>query len=146
MAEAGPTDQVVEDVRAGYALGGPCLELGALVHGGSAVPDAPVRIPLSVFNRHGLVAGATGTGKTKTLQLMAEQLSTHGVPVFAADVKGTSPAWPHPARRATRSWPERPRSVRNGKRGPARSSCSPWVAPGRACRCVRRSRRSARRC
>ena len=58
------------------------------MHGGSAVPDAPVRIPLSVLNRHGLVAGATSTGKTKTLQLMAEQLSTHGVPVFAADVKG----------------------------------------------------------
>jgi uncharacterized protein len=88
MAEAGPTDQVVEDVRAGYALEGPRLELGALVHGGSVVPDAPVRIPLSVLNRHGLVAGATGTGKTKTLQLMAEQLSTYGVPVFAADVKG----------------------------------------------------------
>ena len=51
-------------------------------------PRAPVRIPLSMINRHGLVAGATGTGKTKTLQLMAEQLSGLGVPVFAADIKG----------------------------------------------------------
>ena len=50
--------------------------------------DARVRIPLGMLNRHGLVAGATGTGKTKTLQLLAEQLSAHGVPVFAADIKG----------------------------------------------------------
>ena len=88
MAEPAPTDQLIEDVRKGYAFEGQCLELGALVHGDTALPDAPVRIPLSVLNRHGLVAGATGTGKTKTLQLMAEQLSAHGVPVFAPDVKG----------------------------------------------------------
>jgi uncharacterized protein len=88
MAESAPTDQLVEDVRKGYAFEGQCLELGALVHGDTALPDVPVRIPLSVLNRHGLVAGATGTGKTKTLQLMAEQLSAHGVPVFAPDVKG----------------------------------------------------------
>src|SRR6185295_16031234 len=47
-----------------------------------------VRIPLAMLNRHGLIAGATGTGKTKTLQLLAEQLSAAGVPVFAADIKG----------------------------------------------------------
>ncbi|MRT44828.1 DUF853 family protein, partial [Xylella fastidiosa subsp. multiplex] len=47
-----------------------------------------IRIPLAVLNRHGLVAGATGTGKTKTLQLVAEQLSAQGVPVFMADIKG----------------------------------------------------------
>ena len=50
--------------------------------------EARVRIPLAMLNRHGLVAGATGTGKTKTLQLLAEQLSAAGVPVFAADIKG----------------------------------------------------------
>src|SRR5688500_10289449 len=55
---------------------------------GDAVPEAQIRIPLGMMNRHGLIAGATGTGKTKTLQLLAEQLSAHGVPVFAADVKG----------------------------------------------------------
>ena len=66
----------------------PALELGAAVVDGEAHPDAPVRIPLAVMNRHGLVAGATGTGKTKTLQLMAEQLSAQGVPVFLADIKG----------------------------------------------------------
>ena len=51
-------------------------------------PTAQVRIPLAMVNRHGLVAGATGTGKTKTLQRLAEQLSEHGVPVFLADIKG----------------------------------------------------------
>lgn len=50
--------------------------------------ETPIRIPLGMLNRHGLVAGATGTGKTKTLQLLAEQLSAAGVPVFAADIKG----------------------------------------------------------
>ncbi|WP_461024083.1 helicase HerA-like domain-containing protein [Thalassiella azotivora] len=76
------------EVRAGYATDGPALELGALVVDGTTVPDAGVRLPLSVLNRHGLVAGATGTGKTRTLQLLAEQLSAHGVPVLVADVKG----------------------------------------------------------
>src|SRR4051812_10341723 len=50
--------------------------------------DVHIKIPLGMLNRHGLVAGATGTGKTKTLQLFAEQLSANGVPVFAADIKG----------------------------------------------------------
>ena len=75
-------------VRAGYAFAGPALELGALVVGEGCDPTAKVRIPLSMVNRHGLVAGATGTGKTKTLQAMAEQLSAAGVPVFLADIKG----------------------------------------------------------
>jgi uncharacterized protein len=75
-------------VRAGYAFSGPVLELGALVVGEQCDPTAKVRIPLSMVNRHGLVAGATGTGKTKTLQAMAEQLCAAGVPVFLADIKG----------------------------------------------------------
>ncbi|GAA2075136.1 helicase HerA-like domain-containing protein [Microbacterium hatanonis] len=70
-----------------YAFAGPALDLGALVNG-EAVASAQVRIPLAMTNRHGLVAGATGTGKTRTLQLLAEQLSAHGVAVFAADIKG----------------------------------------------------------
>ena len=77
----------VEAIRAGYAIEGAVLELGALVNG-DALPDVPVRIPIAMTNRHGLVAGATGTGKTKTLQVLAEQLSAAGVPVFAADIKG----------------------------------------------------------
>lgn len=82
------SDNLVEQIRAGYAFEGPALELGAAVVDGTAHADVAVRIPLSAMNRHGLVAGATGTGKTKTLQLMAEQLAEQGVPVFLADVKG----------------------------------------------------------
>ncbi|MGH8840704.1 MAG: helicase HerA-like domain-containing protein, partial [Jiangellaceae bacterium] len=69
MADA-DTD-VVASVRDGYAFDGPCVELGALVVDGVPRADAKVRVPLAMLNRHGLVAGATGTGKTKTLQLMA---------------------------------------------------------------------------
>jgi DNA helicase HerA-like ATPase len=79
---------LLEQIRAGYAFEGAALHLGTAVVDGQAHADAPVRLPLSSLNRHGLVAGATGTGKTKTLQLMAEQLSGQGVPVFLADIKG----------------------------------------------------------
>jgi DNA double-strand break repair helicase HerA and related ATPase len=76
-------------IAAGYAFGGgTALELGSVVIAGTAYPDARVRIPLGMLNRHGLIAGATGTGKTKTLQLLAEQLSANGVPVVVADMKG----------------------------------------------------------
>ena len=85
MAE---TADVVETVKQGYAFEGAAIELGALLVDDEPKPEAAVRIPLSMVNRHGLVAGATGTGKTKTLQLMAEQLSAAGVAVFAADIKG----------------------------------------------------------
>jgi DNA helicase HerA-like ATPase len=87
-APAGPlgADEIAAIID-GYAFEGPALEIGALVNG-DAVPAAAVRIPLSMMNRHGLIAGATGTGKTRTLQGFAEQLAAHGVPVFAADIKG----------------------------------------------------------
>ena len=75
-------------VATGYSFEGPALELGGLMLDATTLTDVPVRIPLGMLNRHGLVAGATGTGKTKTLQLLAEQLSTAGVSVFAPDVKG----------------------------------------------------------
>lgn len=78
----------IAEIAAGYAVTGSALEFGAAVLEGVAYPQARVRIPLSAMNRHGLVAGATGTGKTKTLQLMAEQLVEQGVPVFLADIKG----------------------------------------------------------
>jgi hypothetical protein len=58
------------------------------MHGDELVNDVRVDVALSMLNRHGLIAGATGTGKTKTLQLLAGQLSMAGVPVFVADVKG----------------------------------------------------------
>lgn len=85
---AGGTPAAVAEIAAGYAFTGPALDLGALVVDGTGHPDAQIRIPLGMLNRHGLVAGATGTGKTKTLQLIAEQLSAQGVPVFLADIKG----------------------------------------------------------
>src|SRR6476620_5570566 len=71
-----------------YATTGSAVDLGRGVLGGATHPDAVVQLPASMCNRHGLIAGATGTGKTKTLQLLAEQLAAIGVPVFAADVKG----------------------------------------------------------
>ncbi|NLE96549.1 MAG: DUF853 family protein [Propionibacterium sp.] len=78
----------VQEIKDGYTFDAPAATLGVLVHDGEPVSDVRVRIPLAMFNRHGLVAGATGTGKTKTLQVMAEALSLAGVPVFAADIKG----------------------------------------------------------
>jgi DNA helicase HerA-like ATPase len=81
-------DPIVQAVAPGYAFEGSALELGGLMLDATTLTSTHIRIPLGMLNRHGLVAGATGTGKTKTLQLMAEQLSAAGVPVFAADIKG----------------------------------------------------------
>ncbi|HET6168048.1 MAG TPA: helicase HerA-like domain-containing protein [Marmoricola sp.] len=81
-------DAISAAVAPGYQFEGPALELGGLMLNADDLSDVHIRIPLGMLNRHGLVAGATGTGKTKTLQLMAEQLSAAGVPVFAADIKG----------------------------------------------------------
>ena len=75
-------------VAEAYATEGKAVDLGRGMLGGKTLPDAVVRVPAAMCNRHGLIAGATGTGKTKTLQLMTEQLSAMGVPVFAADMKG----------------------------------------------------------
>ncbi|MHA6793122.1 helicase HerA-like domain-containing protein [Pseudonocardia bannensis] len=77
-----------QEIAAGYATEGAALELGTVLIDGAVDPTARVRIPFATLNRHGLVAGATGTGKTKTLQGLAEQLSAAGVPVLLADVKG----------------------------------------------------------
>ncbi|MCZ0913623.1 DUF853 domain-containing protein [Gordonia amicalis] len=77
-----------QTIAAGYAFTSTSLELGTVSVDGQVDATASVRIPLAMMNRHGLVAGATGTGKTKTLQLLAEQLSTNGVPVVMADIKG----------------------------------------------------------
>ena len=82
-------DQAFRDaISTGYAFDEPSLVIGSAMHDGELFNDQRVQVPLSILNRHGLIAGATGTGKTKTLQLLAGQLSKAGVPVFAADIKG----------------------------------------------------------
>src|SRR3954467_4309552 len=75
-------------IRDAYATSGPTVDLGRGVHDGTLYPEAVVAAPMRTLNRHGLIAGATGTGKTRTLQLLAGPLSTPGVAVFAADYKG----------------------------------------------------------
>ena len=78
----------VKAIAEAYAIEGAAIDLGRGVHEGKLEPVAVVRLPLATMNRHGLIAGATGTGKTVTLQTISEQLSSAGVAVFAADVKG----------------------------------------------------------
>jgi hypothetical protein len=80
--------RIIDDARAAFSSTEPAISLGAITHHGETHPETIVRVPLAMLNRHGLIAGATGTGKTKTLQLIAEQLSAQGVPVFVSDIKG----------------------------------------------------------
>jgi len=75
-------------INEGYKTKGDFLTLGAAMLGEETIPEAFVKIPLKTLNRHGLIAGATGTGKTKTLQVLAENLSDKGIPVLLMDVKG----------------------------------------------------------
>lgn len=77
-----------DKIKASYKPTGSSIYLGAGILDGQVLAEAEVNLPLRMMNRHGLVAGATGTGKTRTLQLLAEQLSDAGVPVFMLDVKG----------------------------------------------------------
>ena len=88
MTEQLQDDASIRVIADGYAFDTDALQVGVLMTSQGAAVDAPIRIPVSMFNRHGLVAGATGTGKTRTLQVLAEGLSKAGVPVFAADIKG----------------------------------------------------------
>ena len=77
-----------QSTKDAFAFNVPSIEFGHAMHDGSVFGDLPVRIPLGMFNRHGLIAGSTGTGKTRTLQLLAESLSRNGVPSVVSDVKG----------------------------------------------------------
>jgi DNA helicase HerA-like ATPase len=84
MAKA---EQFEEAIRSGYSFKGEAIKMGRGVLDGT-VTDADVYLPLKTMNRHGLIAGATGTGKTKTLQLISEGLSDASVPVLMLDIKG----------------------------------------------------------
>ena len=88
MTEKTEAASAAARIAEGYATDSPAVVLGTVVLDGTVDPSAVVQIPLAMFNRHGLVAGATGTGKTKTLQVIAEQLSAAGVPVMMPDIKG----------------------------------------------------------
>ena len=134
-------------IEAGYTLAEPSITIGGAMHEGELVAQPHVAVALSMLNRHGLVAGATGTGKTKTLQLMAGQLSKAGVPVFIADIKGDLTGMASPGDAANPKVIERMASLGV----PFTPSGPPGrvpVALGRssARRCGRRSARSGRCC
>lgn len=82
------TDQFLSTVNNGYAFKGEKVKIGVGMLDGQVVPNADIFLPLKTMNRHGLIAGATGTGKTKTLQMISECLSDNSVPVVLMDIKG----------------------------------------------------------
>src|SRR5947208_10184501 len=75
-------------IKEGYAFKGESFKIGCAMLDGNVVNGADIIIPLKTMNRHGLIAGATGTGKTKTLQMLSEGLSNASVPVMLMDIKG----------------------------------------------------------
>lgn len=81
-------DNFIKSITEGYTSKGDSITLGAAMLDGEPIAEAHVKIPLKTLNRHGLIAGATGTGKTKTIQVLSEQLSKFGIPVLMMDIKG----------------------------------------------------------
>ncbi|OBQ55966.1 DUF853 family protein [Tamlana sp. s12] len=81
-------DSFFKYITEGYTTKGDYIPIGAAMLDGETITGAHVKIPLKTLNRHGLIAGATGTGKTKTLQVLAENLSNKGIPVLLMDIKG----------------------------------------------------------
>ena len=133
-------------VTAAYATTGPAVQLGKGMLDEATDPAAVVQMPVAMLNRHGLIAGATGTGKTKTLQLLAEQLSALGVPVFAADVKGDLTRLAIPGPRTASASRRRVEALEMPSGRPWRSPCPSCrsAGSGPASRCGRRSRPSVR--
>lgn len=81
-------DTFIESIKSGYSFKGENFQIGAAMLDGEVLNGTIVQLPLKTMNRHGLIAGATGTGKTKTLQVLAEGLSDASVPVVLMDIKG----------------------------------------------------------
>ncbi|WP_339626727.1 helicase HerA-like domain-containing protein [uncultured Winogradskyella sp.] len=81
-------DTFIKDIAEGNTFKGDYITLGSAMLDGKTITNAFVNVPLKTMNRHGLIAGATGTGKTKTLQVLAENLSEKGIPVLLMDIKG----------------------------------------------------------
>ncbi|KQB38238.1 putative ATPase [Flavobacterium daejeonense] len=81
-------EKFIEEINQGYTSKGASILLGGAILDKQPLSDAHVKIPLKTLNRHGLIAGATGTGKTKTIQVLSEQLSSFGIPVLMMDIKG----------------------------------------------------------
>ncbi|HLF52963.1 helicase HerA-like domain-containing protein [Flavobacterium sp.] len=81
-------EDFIQHINNGYTSKGESITLGGAILDGEALPNAPIKVPLKTLNRHGLIAGATGTGKTKTIQVLSEQLSALGIPVLMMDIKG----------------------------------------------------------
>lgn len=81
-------ENFIIEIQEGYNFAGTSIVLGGAMYESTAIPQLQVKAPLRTFNRHGLVAGATGTGKTKTLQKLSEKLSENGVGVVMLDIKG----------------------------------------------------------
>ena len=81
-------EEFIQAISNGYTFKGEAVQIGAAVLDGQVIPEAKIFLPLKTMNRHGLIAGATGTGKTKTLQMMSEFLSDASVPVLLMDIKG----------------------------------------------------------
>lgn len=81
-------EKFVESLNAGYTFKGESIVMGTAIFEGVPIPNTLIKIPLKSLTRHGLIAGATGTGKTKSLQVLAEQLSNNGVPSLVMDLKG----------------------------------------------------------
>lgn len=82
------TSKFISEIQTGYTTKGKNIALGAAILNGEVIADAQITVPLRMMNRHGLIAGATGSGKTKTLQILAEQLSKAGTSVLMMDIKG----------------------------------------------------------
>lgn len=81
-------DEFLQKIKEGYSFKADSVQIGTGMLNGEVIPGANVILPLKTMNRHGLIAGATGTGKTKTLQLISEYLSDNSVPVLLMDIKG----------------------------------------------------------